>query len=164
MSMMERPSLMTLKSPSKENIYTSRVSTSEAHTFDYQTLLRQTSSGDKKSKRKKSLLIVSSDTKETKVEKKPTIFDEIVEEYKKTEDIGRFKELLSRPKEIQQYVELLPSIFSFVQLSIIPDKRYFSENRVEVMKYCFTRLIDYYNVSLSYNASSWNVVIPKRLL
>jgi hypothetical protein len=144
---------MSLKSPSRENIerpsrLTRQPSTADSHSFDYQKLLRQSSVG--KSKRKKSLLVVSPEKEQVPVPHKDTLFDQIVDEYNETEDISRFKELLSRPKEIQQYVELLPSIFSFIHLSIIPEKKYFSENRLEIIKYCLSRLIDYYNVSLSF--------------
>lgn len=150
----------------------------EPSTVDFAKLLRQ-SSVEKKSRRKRSILVSSAQKPQTRPQSvgitnkssndtsshtenttKLTVFDEITEEYIQTEDITRFKELMTRPKDIQQYVALLPSIFSFIQLSVIPtDKRYCSENRCSIIQYCLGRLIDYFNVTLSIQFDLQNPII-----
>jgi hypothetical protein len=140
--------------------------------LDYGHLLRQTSTDNKTSKnRKRSILVITPhknrelhpshghNSHTTSNPPKLTIFDEIVDEYEQSNDILRFRELLSRPRDIQDYIDLLPSIFSFLSLSILPDKRYLSENRIDIVRYCLTRLIDYYNVSLSIQFNETNPII-----
>jgi hypothetical protein len=86
-------------------------------------------------------------------------FEEILQEYELNKDPSTFKQLNFRPADIQQYLISLPSIFTYIQKSLINDPKDFTVLKAEVLKDCTLRLIESYNVSLSHQYDEYNPII-----